>query len=118
MALLHLRTAHRGVCPAFPHEAGDTVLVFGDADQQVVMRTRLGARAPRTFRLEWRNASAGAQYELDRLFRAAGGVKAMNYVPPDETAIVEVRFVEGTLTITQNSVNDYRMSVEVEEVLR
>lgn len=118
MATLHLKVQNRGVCPEFTHEVTNELRAVGDMDAKVLMRSRLGDRQRRRFRLEWEDGNAGQEFEVRTLFQEAGSRKRMNYVPPDETAIVEVRFLEHTLSIIQKAVDLYRMSFEVEEVLR
>jgi hypothetical protein len=117
MATRHLRVATRGVCSSFPHEQHDDLRVVGEPDAPVILRKRLGSRGRRRFTLSWDMATAGQAWELRQLFQAVGTVGSMNYVPPDETAIVEVRFTEP-VRIVRKSAMHHEMSVTVEEVLR
>lgn len=118
MAVLHLKVENRGVCSEFPHEASTELRAAGDEDATVILRSRIGERERRRFRLQWERATPGQKYEVESLFKAAGTTQKMNYVPPNETAIVEVRFLENTLQIVQIAVDVYQMAFEVEEVLR
>lgn len=117
MAIKHLKVTGRGPCPEFPHEHSDELRNVGDHDTRVILRERFGFRERRTFILRWDTATEGQAWELKTLFQSVGTVRAMNYVPPNETAIVEVRFTEP-VSITRRSAMHHEMQAEVTEVLR
>lgn len=117
MALLNLKVDNAGVCPEFDFLIEDDIdTVTSDEGSAVFGVARVAVAEPRRFGLRWELGTEGQYQLVKRLFAQAGKVRPMNYIPPDETAIVEVRFIDD-LEVQRRSAVHYSIAFDVEEVL-
>lgn len=117
MAFLNLKVDNAGVCPEFDFLIEDDIdTITSDDTSPVLGVARVAVAEPRRFGLRWDQGTEGQHQLVKRLFTQAGKVQPMNYIPPDETAIVEVRFVDD-LTVERMSAVHYSIAFDVEEVL-
>jgi len=105
-------------CPAFPfidetYRRG--VHTHGD---RVSLGKRFGSRETQTYSLEFEDATEGQARDVRLAFQAAGTTKAVNWIPPKATAIVEVLFIEDTLEIEEKAPGVYDIRFELEEAIR
>ena len=91
MSLVDIRVDNRDICPEFDHRDEIPIRGILDSAHTVLLPTTLTGRERRTFTLSWTNATEGQAYLIEQAFIAVGRVGSVNYIPPDDTSIVECR---------------------------
>jgi hypothetical protein len=116
MGTIDLSVDNLGPCPEFEH--GDDTMIRGlmDSASASSIPIGLGHRQRRSFRLNWDRATEGQIELLKIAFGAAGSSKRVNYIPPDETEIVECYL--GALEYTRNSAVSWSASLALTEAKR
>ncbi len=118
VAVLTLRTETSGICPSSSH--GDDSIrrrVSSDVDQGAFLGREISEREEQQFSLRWTDGTANERHLLlDAWDRTFSGIFTMTYTPIGDidANALEVSFVPDSLSIVQNRLHLFTMSVKLE----